>query len=351
MEGEGSLKRPREEGVAEEEQEAFPSLPAEPRAIAAEAPVPAPAPALTPAAAVLPEATHDAVRRVLDEPLPVKSEPAEQSQAAPTPESSVKRVGVKLVFKRPTLGAPPGSAATPATAPVTPQPPQPPQQPQHQVSKRQLVSGVAVSRAMAWKGPILLKISSRVVKTSMDERQAAHDAAAREEEQQRAAAARVAVFGQWLAAFESQDVEYIFMHVPTDLEAPGYSTIVQHPVSWTVMRRRMRQYADYAAFADDFVRLVHNALLYNDPSTIYYEEALRMLREGLRVMTEYESWRLFLFCFFCSLTSRQSGAGLGGARAAHRGRYGHGDHGGIAQDQGPAPSCPAARQRGGGGCA
>jgi hypothetical protein len=145
-----------------------------------------------------------------------------------------------------------------------------------------------------------LTLSSKVFSQALGNVAAEKEAREREEAARvKAAAERVAAEAaaralgslllKMLAQFEQLDVESIFFSVPTDLEAPGYSSIVKSPMSWTEMRKKLRVngYSSVEPFVEDFLLVVRNCLTYNDPETIFYHEGLRMLRDGSKILQAY----------------------------------------------------------------
>lgn len=77
----------------------------------------------------------------------------------------------------------------------------------------------------------------------------------------------------------------IFYEPVTEETAPGYFSVVSKPMDFTTMRTKINddKYQYYSQFQADFDLMCDNALRYNAPDTVYYEEAKRMHREGKAV--------------------------------------------------------------------
>ncbi|PAA82222.1 hypothetical protein BOX15_Mlig000085g2, partial [Macrostomum lignano] len=83
-----------------------------------------------------------------------------------------------------------------------------------------------------------------------------------------------------------RDVNGIFAKPVTDDIAPRYSEIITNPMDLSTIRSKIdsNQYANVADFRGDFRLMCQNAMTYNTPDTIFYEEADKLMTEGDRLM-------------------------------------------------------------------
>ncbi|XP_064598986.1 bromodomain-containing protein 7-like [Liolophura sinensis] len=85
-----------------------------------------------------------------------------------------------------------------------------------------------------------------------------------------------------------KDVHGIFAYPVNDLIAPGYSSIIQYPMDFSTMGLKLEDedYNSVAEYKRDFVLMCNNAMTYNQPETIFYKEAKRLLQSGSRILSK-----------------------------------------------------------------
>nr|SVE89198.1 EOG090X04G3 [Daphnia sinensis] len=90
-----------------------------------------------------------------------------------------------------------------------------------------------------------------------------------------------------LPNLEQKDPRQFFAWPVTDSIAPNYSSIITKPMDFSTMKQKIEdnQYKTLQEFTDDFVLMCNNAMTYNQPDTVYYKAAKRLLHTGLRTLT------------------------------------------------------------------
>jgi len=90
-----------------------------------------------------------------------------------------------------------------------------------------------------------------------------------------------------LPSLERKDPRQFFAWPVTDNIAPGYSTIIKKPMDFSTMKMKIEdnQYKMLQEFTDDFSLMCNNAMEYNQPDTIYFKAAKRLLHTGLRILS------------------------------------------------------------------
>ncbi|KAK3932570.1 Bromodomain-containing protein 7 [Frankliniella fusca] len=90
-----------------------------------------------------------------------------------------------------------------------------------------------------------------------------------------------------LKALEKKDPKQLFAWPVTDHIAPGYSSIISQPMDFSTMKQRIDNgvYMSLSQFIDDFKLLCNNAMVYNQPHTIYYKAAKKLLSSGVKMMS------------------------------------------------------------------
>nr|SVE75060.1 EOG090X04G3 [Daphnia dolichocephala] len=90
-----------------------------------------------------------------------------------------------------------------------------------------------------------------------------------------------------LPNLEHKDPRQFFAWPVTDSIAPNYSSIITKPMDFSTMKHKIEenQYKTLQEFTDDFVLMCNNAMTYNQPDTVYYKAAKRLLHTGLRTLT------------------------------------------------------------------
>ncbi|XP_071812666.1 bromodomain-containing protein 7-like [Apostichopus japonicus] len=83
-----------------------------------------------------------------------------------------------------------------------------------------------------------------------------------------------------------KDVDKFFAHPVTDLIAPGYSTIIAEPMDFSTMRKKIkeRKYLLIEQYQEDFTLMCNNCMTYNQPETIYFKAAKKLLAAGQKIM-------------------------------------------------------------------
>lgn len=84
----------------------------------------------------------------------------------------------------------------------------------------------------------------------------------------------------------SKDKEGFFQYPVTDQLAPGYSSIITHPMDFSTIRKKINQdeYSNLFEFRSDFELMCENALKYNRSDTIYYQAAKKLLASGTKLL-------------------------------------------------------------------
>ncbi|RMZ55397.1 hypothetical protein APUTEX25_003521, partial [Auxenochlorella protothecoides] len=98
---------------------------------------------------------------------------------------------------------------------------------------------------------------------------------------------------QRLAALDS---EGWFQAPVSDIQAPGYSSIIRHPMCIQAMRAKVaaHAYTCWGDFVRDFELLCSNAMRYNQKRSRIHKQALIMLRAGKKLLMEHSSLSLDL---------------------------------------------------------
>lgn len=88
-----------------------------------------------------------------------------------------------------------------------------------------------------------------------------------------------------LRALERRDPQRLFAWPVTDRIAPNYSRLISKPMDFETIRRNIQSnlYISLNAFVADFKLMCDNAMTYNQPETIYYKAAKRLLHAGLKL--------------------------------------------------------------------
>uniref|UniRef100_A0A0B7B8R6 Bromo domain-containing protein n=1 Tax=Arion vulgaris TaxID=1028688 RepID=A0A0B7B8R6_9EUPU len=91
-----------------------------------------------------------------------------------------------------------------------------------------------------------------------------------------------------LKNLQNKDVNGFFAFPVTDNIAPGYSSIIIHPMDFSTMALKIEaaDYANVMDFKKDFILMCNNAMTYNRQDTIYYKEAKRLLHIGIRQLSK-----------------------------------------------------------------
>lgn len=86
---------------------------------------------------------------------------------------------------------------------------------------------------------------------------------------------------------QRKDSNGFFAFPVTDNIAPGYSSIISHPMDFSSMKAKIDDgaYGSVAEFKNDYELMMNNCITYNHPDTVYHKEAKRLLSVGLRLMS------------------------------------------------------------------
>ena len=86
------------------------------------------------------------------------------------------------------------------------------------------------------------------------------------------------------------DQHSIFYERVTDDIAPNYTSIIKYPMCFLQMREKLskRLYKTLEAAQMDFKLIFTNAMEYNPPDTIYYDEAKRVMEEAKKLALRYK---------------------------------------------------------------
>ncbi|XP_062501095.1 bromodomain-containing protein 7-like isoform X2 [Corticium candelabrum] len=93
---------------------------------------------------------------------------------------------------------------------------------------------------------------------------------------------------RFLNALQRKDVHHMFAMPVSDKIAPGYSTVIKHPMDFQMMRLKIDRsvYRSIDEFKDDLELICTNCTTYNAPDTIYYKTAVKLLEFGLKLMKD-----------------------------------------------------------------
>lgn len=76
----------------------------------------------------------------------------------------------------------------------------------------------------------------------------------------------------------------------TEAEAPGYYSVIESPMCFSMMREKIdaRQYRTWGAFLSDFRLMLRNAFYFNDKKSYVYRVALLLNKEGNERLKEVD---------------------------------------------------------------
>lgn len=85
-----------------------------------------------------------------------------------------------------------------------------------------------------------------------------------------------------------KDKEGFFQYPVTDQLAPGYSSIITHPMDFSTIRKKISQdeYSNLSEFRADIELMCENALKYNRLDTIYYQAAKKLLASATKLLSK-----------------------------------------------------------------
>ncbi|KAK9508573.1 hypothetical protein O3M35_006105 [Rhynocoris fuscipes] len=86
---------------------------------------------------------------------------------------------------------------------------------------------------------------------------------------------------------EKRDPQQFFAWPVTDQIAPGYSLTISRPMDFSTMKQKIddNAYPNLASYISDLKLMCNNAMIYNQPDTIYYKAAKRLLHGGLKLLS------------------------------------------------------------------
>ncbi|XP_051575184.1 bromodomain-containing protein 9 isoform X1 [Myxocyprinus asiaticus] len=92
----------------------------------------------------------------------------------------------------------------------------------------------------------------------------------------------------FLRLLQRKDQHGFFAFPVTDAIAPGYSTIIKHPMDFSTMKDKIaaNEYKTITEFKADFKLMCDNAMVYNRPETVYYKAAKKLLHTGFKMMSK-----------------------------------------------------------------
>ncbi|XP_045123112.1 bromodomain-containing protein 7-like isoform X2 [Portunus trituberculatus] len=90
-----------------------------------------------------------------------------------------------------------------------------------------------------------------------------------------------------LVLLEKRDPQQFFAWPVTDAIAPGYSSIISQPMDFSAMKTKIQEssYTSLKQFQADFELMCNNCMTYNQPDTIYYKAAKKLLHAGQKMMS------------------------------------------------------------------
>ncbi|XP_053699938.1 bromodomain-containing protein 9 [Synchiropus splendidus] len=92
----------------------------------------------------------------------------------------------------------------------------------------------------------------------------------------------------FLRQLQRKDPHGFFSFPVTDAIAPGYSSIIKHPMDFSTMKDKIvnNDYTTVTEFKADFKLMCDNAMVYNRPETVYYKAAKKLLHTGFKMMSK-----------------------------------------------------------------
>ncbi|CAG0894638.1 unnamed protein product [Darwinula stevensoni] len=91
-----------------------------------------------------------------------------------------------------------------------------------------------------------------------------------------------------LKCFEKKDPQQFFAWPVTDNIAPGYSSIITHPMDFSSMRGKIvgNEYTSLDDFRSDLDLVCRNAQTYNHPETVYFKAAKKLQHYAHKLMSK-----------------------------------------------------------------
>ncbi|XP_051999658.1 bromodomain-containing protein 9-like isoform X2 [Xyrauchen texanus] len=96
------------------------------------------------------------------------------------------------------------------------------------------------------------------------------------------------ILDHFLCLLQRKDQHGFFAFPVTDTIAPGYFTIIKHPMDFSKMKDKItgNEYKTITEFKADFKLMCDNAMIYNRPETVYYKAAKKLLHTGFKMMSK-----------------------------------------------------------------
>nr|XP_061820543.1 bromodomain-containing protein 7-like isoform X1 [Nerophis lumbriciformis] len=93
---------------------------------------------------------------------------------------------------------------------------------------------------------------------------------------------------QLIRQLQRKDPSAFFTFPVTDLIAPGYSSIIKHPMDFSTMKDKVKKgcYVSLDELKADFRTMCENAMGYNKAETIYHKVARKMLHSGMKILSQ-----------------------------------------------------------------
>ncbi|UYV80380.1 BRD7 [Cordylochernes scorpioides] len=109
---------------------------------------------------------------------------------------------------------------------------------------------------------------------------------------------------------EKKDNQQFFAWPVSDVIAPGYSSIISHPMDLSTIRKKIdnMEYFNITEFKSDVKLMCENAMTYNRPDTVYFKAAKKLLHFSSRLLSkeQLQSMRRQLPCM-ADLTLEEMG--------------------------------------------
>ncbi|XP_056269052.1 bromodomain-containing protein 7 isoform X2 [Pseudoliparis swirei] len=93
---------------------------------------------------------------------------------------------------------------------------------------------------------------------------------------------------QLIRQLQRKDPTALFSFPVTDLIAPGYSMIIRRPMDFSTIKDKVKKsyYQSLDELTMDFRVMCENAMIYNQPETIYHKAARKLLNSGLKILNQ-----------------------------------------------------------------
>lgn len=90
-----------------------------------------------------------------------------------------------------------------------------------------------------------------------------------------------------LKHLQKKDPQQFFAWPVSDIIAPGYSSIISHPMDFSTMKKKIddREFSNVLEFKADLKLMCDNAMLYNRSDTVYYKAARKLWHLGDKLLT------------------------------------------------------------------